>query len=287
MHLRGVQQMNQTRITFYMALTAVILAVGLTIFQVTERWSLWGDPAESAMTGSQGQQILNELRQIRRVLESGALPPSIAARDSGSCAGELASPGGKSTTTAKELVTVKIDGRPALGNKDAPVVIAEFVDFECPFCNKFYRNVFPALKKKYINTGQVQFVVLDLPLSFHKNARPAAQAAWCAQEQARFWAMKDILIKNYKNLSPSRLPGFAKRAGLHVGNFEACMDSQRNIQRINESIGMAKRLGITGTPTFVIGKRGDGVNLTGLKIVGAQPLGVFEEAIQQELGRKP
>ena len=76
--------------------------------------------------------------------------------------------------------------------------MVEFADYQCPFCLRFMRTTFPHLKRKYIDTGKVRWVALNLPLPFHKDARKAAH---CAGEQDRFWEMREILFRNPQRLN--------------------------------------------------------------------------------------
>src|SRR3989338_2099207 len=80
---------------------------------------------------------------------------------------------------------------PVVGQADAPVLMEEFSDFECPYCKRFHDATWPLLKKEFIDTGKVSFVYKDLPLTFHKNAYSAALAGQCALEQGKFWEMHD------------------------------------------------------------------------------------------------
>src|SRR5690606_10632114 len=74
-------------------------------------------------------------------------------------------------------LSVSDDGDPFLGNADAPVVLIEFSDFQCPFCRRFWRETLPSIKEEYIDTGKVKFVYRDMPLSIHPAALPAAMAS--------------------------------------------------------------------------------------------------------------
>src|SRR3989338_9298448 len=78
---------------------------------------------------------------------------------------------------------ISVDDDPVLGNKDAKVTVIEFSDYECPFCKRHFDQVYPSLKKDYIDTGKVKLVYRDLPLSFHPNAQKEAEAAECSRDQ--------------------------------------------------------------------------------------------------------
>jgi protein-disulfide isomerase len=229
-------------------------------------------PAEATISGSQADAILKELREIRRVLEK------IEKKEPAQAAQRRRPP---------RNATVSLDKtRPALGNADAPVTVVEFTDYQCPFCRRFTQSTFPLIQKQYIDTGKVRWVVRDLPLAFHANARKAGQSVHCANEQGKFWEMRDMLFKNSANLADADLKKYAAEVGLDVAAFDACLASDRHLAEIDKDSAEAKRVSITGTPTFVIGKSG-GDKLSGPLVVGAQPLKAFQTEIDKLLVQKP
>lgn len=226
------------------------------------------------LTERQGQAILNELRQIRQLLQ----------RMERSGAAVTAQPR-RRPVAANMRVSSK--GRPTLGDPDAPITLVEFTDYQCPFCNRFFKTTFPALKKAYIDTGKMRFVVKDLPLAFHANARKAAQAAHCAGDQGKFWAMHDILYSNATRLQEAALAGYADRISLDLPAFLGCLESGRHLATIDSDAAEAGAAGIRGTPSFVLGPSTDDV-IGGVHIRGAQPFAVFEgqiKALLQKVAR--
>jgi len=175
---------------------------------------------------------------------------------------------------------VRLALRPAehlLGNRDAPLTLVEFSDYECPFCAEFNRSAFAEIKKNYIETGKLRFAHRDLPLPFHSNAREAAQSALCAGEQDAYWTLRDVLLANSACLrcQGSGVLALAKSAHLDMGKLEACLSENRYAGTIDADLDSARSLKISGTPTFILGKSTpDGVE--GLVIEGAQPYSVFE-----------
>src|SRR5271157_1537054 len=135
------------------------------------------NPKEEGITREQANQILEELRQIRQLLEKQQGKPQAPPEP----------------TRAK----LNMQGSEMLGSKDAPLTMVEFTDYQCPFCQRFHTTVFADLKKNYIDTGKVRFYSRDLPLdTMHPNAIRAAQAARCASEQGQYWALRDIMGAN-------------------------------------------------------------------------------------------
>ena len=228
-----------------------------------------GDAASAAINQNQADAILQELKEIRKLLEKiekNSLAPQAKGRQ------------------RPKTATVTLDTeRPALGAANAPITVVEFTDYQCPFCRRFTQTTFPFLKREYIDTGKVRWVVRDLPLAFHNNARKAGQSVHCANEQGKFWEMRDMLFKNSANLENKHLQSYAEQLGLDETAFDSCLASDRYLNEIEKDSAEAKRIGITGTPTFVIGKpRGN--SLTGKLVVGAQPLKSFSTVINEALG---
>lgn len=167
------------------------------------------------------------------------------------------------------------EGNPMLGSSDAKVSIIEFSDFQCPYCARFHQQVFPQIMEKYIKTGKANFMYFDFPLPFHKNARAAAVAANCADEQGKYWEYHDMIFQNQDNLEGQSLMDFAKTIGLDTNKFSVCMRNNKG-ESIDSDIAVGKRLGVTGTPAFFI---------NGQLIEGSQPFSVFEQIIDEELAK--
>jgi len=216
------------------------------------------------LTREQGDAILSELRQIRTLLERQQRPPA------------------QQPPPAPEKVKLKLGVEYSLGRDDSPVVIVEYTDYQCSFCNRFHTGTYPEIRKNFIDTGKVRFIKRDLALDFHPNALKAAQAARCAGDQERFWEMHDVLSANPNSLGPEAYEKFARDLGLDAGTFKVCIESDKHLANIRESGKGAAGIGITGTPSFIVGTV-NGDTLNGIKIVGAQPYQVFEKAIKDFL----
>src|SRR5690349_23784214 len=92
------------------------------------------------------------------------------------------------------IVETSADGPFVLGRADAPVTLVEFVDYECSFCRRYHANVFGRLRKEFVDTGLVRYVVRDFPLEMHKNSVTTARAARCGAQQGKFWEMYHALL---------------------------------------------------------------------------------------------
>jgi protein-disulfide isomerase len=216
---------------------------------------------DKGITKQQADDILNELRQIRQLLEKQA----------------AAGPQQPGDQVIKAQISIQ--GAYAMGSKDAPLTIVEFTDFQCPYCQRFHVNTFAELKRDYIDTGKVRFVSRDLPLDFHPNAMQAAEAGRCAGEQGQFWAMRDRMNANPDKLDMGSLVSWAQDLKMNVNGFRACVEGQKYKNAIQSDIQMAQKIGANGTPSFVVGKSTpDGVD--GELVVGALPYQLFDEKLK-------
>jgi len=147
-------------------------------------------PQGGGISRDQADQILQELRQIRRLLETeqgnGAIANELRllrqAMERQQAAAPLAAPPAQPAPQAANA-KVNVGGLQVLGRKDAPLTLVEFSDYQCPFCRAFHTGAFEQIKKEWIDTGKLRLISWDLPLEFHGNAVKAAQAARCAGEQ--------------------------------------------------------------------------------------------------------
>jgi len=226
---------------------------------------LFGHSAAFAgsMTEEQGTAILEELRQIRQLLD----------RQGAQNLNRTNTPTGKAI--------LKIGGSPSLGRETAPVVLVEFTDFECPYCKKFHDTTFPELKRKYIDTGYVRYVSRDLPLPIHQHALKAAQAARCAGEQNNYWQAREVLFSISPNLNREAIPKALQNLPLDQDKLRTCLDGDKFVDDIRQDISDAESVGVQGTPGFILGtKEGS----EGVRISGAQPFAAFDRELKVMLG---
>jgi protein-disulfide isomerase len=184
--------------------------------------------------------------------------------------------------------TLSIQGENFRGNSGASVAMIEYADFECPFCGKYAREVYPKILDEYVKTGKVKLFYRDLPLPMHPHALAAARAARCAGEQGKYWEMHDSLFASQTALSDSALQDRAQTLGLDTTEFKRCLSSGKYADEIQKSLSEAEKLGVRGTPTFFLGTvdpNGDVVKI-GKIIVGARPYETFKAALDDLLGSK-
>jgi protein-disulfide isomerase len=147
----------------------------------------------------------------------------------------------------------------------------------------------PKLEKEYIATGKLQYVARDFPLeTIHKFARKASEAFWCANDQGKGGEMYDQLFANQQQLQPEALEQHAAALGLDVQAFKTCLGSSKYTDKINASLKDGQKVGVTGTPAFLLGyTQGDGSEVKAVKfLVGALPFDTFKEHIDKLLDAK-
>lgn len=147
-----------------------------------------------------------------------------------------------------------------IGSPSAPVEIMEFADFECPACGSFAMITEPDVRKNLVATGQVRYTFYDFPLTnVHRNTIPASMAAACADDQGKFWEMHDAIFEGqveWSGIATSNprklLAGYAKKVGLEMAKWNACMDAGTHGERIraNYAFGITKQ--VPSTPTFYV-----------------------------------
>jgi len=214
-----------------------------------------GANQEPGITRQQADAILQELRQIRLLLERQ----------------QQNQPAGPPVK-----IKMNLEGLPMLGAKTAPVTMVEFTDYQCPFCRQFHVQTFAELKKNFIDTGKVRFFSRDLPIdSSHPDATRAAEAGHCANDQGEFWALRDWMGNNPDKLDLASLLAEAETLKLDTRAFRVCIVSEKYKPDIQSDLMESMRIGADGTPAFVIGKSTpEGVE--GDMMVGAQPANMFD-----------
>ena len=165
------------------------------------------------------------------------------------------------------------------GSASAPVWVIEVSDFQCPFCRQFHDESYGELKRAYVDSGKVRIAYVNFPLSMHRNAYAASEAAMCAAVQDKFWPMHDVLFTTQKQweglASPQQMfDSLAAAQGVEPAAFKKCMSAHLTKPLIDADIDRATKQGVESTPTFLIGS---------MMVTGAQPLANFRRAIDSAL----
>lgn len=179
--------------------------------------------------------------------------------------------------------TISLNDRPLKGSPGAKLAIVEFSDYQCPYCARFTKATYPRLEQEFIKTGKVRYAMLDFPLQNHQFAFKAAEAASCAAGDGKFWEMHHLLFENQQRLQPEALPSYAEQIGLDRGSFEACLAEGRE-QQVNANLEQARLVGVSATPTFLVGWLADGGKVQVKQMIrGAKAYEDFERVINEML----
>jgi len=177
-------------------------------------------------------------------------------------------------TSSQDLVwQALLKDAPALGTEDAPVVIVEFSDFQCPFCARWHQEVWPQISETY--QGNVRLVYRDFPLvQAHPYAQDAAIAARCAGQQELYWEFHGLLFEGEMEINDLAFDAFATRLELDQSAFDKCLADPDMLRQVQNDLNLGEMVGIDGTPTFFI---------NGYRIKGAQPFEEFQKVIDSIL----
>ena len=162
----------------------------------------------------------------------------------------------------------------AVGPKDAPVVIVEFMDFQCPFCRKAHAEVLPKLREEF--KEDLRLEIRHMPLANHPGAPGAARASIAASRQGKFWDFHDKLFEEGRTISQSSFVELARELGLDVDKFKADLADPEVAKMVADDLALSVRLGVSGTPGFFI---------NGKYLNGARSYGTFQGMVQEELAR--
>lgn len=176
---------------------------------------------------------------------------------------------------------LSLEGAQIKGAAHAKVVVVEYSDFQCPFCASYAASSYPQIIRDYVDTGRVRYAFMHFPIeSLHPMAFKKHVAAACAADEGRFWEMHDRLFANLNTADANALAGHASAVGLNAATFRACLESDRHAAGIRQAMRTASVLGVTGTPTFLIGVIGPDEKFRSVTgVVGAKPYSVLKESI--------
>lgn len=172
------------------------------------------------------------------------------------------------------LKPFSIEGLRSLGRATGSVALVEYADYECQFCRRFEKSTLPLLRRDYIDSGKLTFIFRNFPLTtLHAEAMAGAIAAECAGAQGQFWPMHDRLLSG-ESLDKATIQALAASLKLNMPSFQACTAGTPP-RAIAEDEASAKELGLTGTPTFLLGRLDTGGIVRPVEVIsGARP---FEE----------
>ena len=237
------------------------LTLSLPSFFLYATCLAFGQDSSAGITRAQADAILDELRQIRQLLQNQAKP--------------MVAP---VLPVLPQKRSMKLQGDYTLGAENAPLTMVEFTDYQCPFCRGFKKETFDRIRKLYIDTGKLRFVSRNLPLEMHKDAMRSAESAMCAGDQGQYWAMRDRLFQS-PELSGDAIVSMAKDLKLDIEAFQSCVDGEKHKSEILRDVQEAQALNIAGTPAFLIGKSTD-YGVEGYVTTGALPFAQFDAKLK-------
>lgn len=175
-----------------------------------------------------------------------------------------------------KLVRREPDDPMAMGQADAPVVMVNYSEFQCPFCGKFARDTAPTLIEEYVEDGTLRIEWRDFPY-LGPESITAAHAGRAAAAQGKFWEFHDAMYAdqlppNSGQLDEDHLAGIAEDLGLDVEEFLTDMNSSATQSAVQDDFAEGQAIGVTGTPAFII---------NGIPVIGAQPIQVFQDTIEK------
>lgn len=169
-----------------------------------------------------------------------------------------------------------------MGDPNAPVTIIEYSDFQCPYCSRFSEQTEQQIVDAYVATGKVRFVYKSFGEFIGPESRRAAEAAYCAGDQGKFWEMHDIIFANQNGenkggFSDPRLRAFADKIGLDKAAFESCFSGGKYSGLVTKDGVEGRQASIQATPSFFV---------NGTLVEGAQPFSAFQQAVEAALAGK-
>jgi protein-disulfide isomerase len=160
-----------------------------------------------------------------------------------------------------EVVLPALDAKPQpsgmnLGDPNAPVKVIEFADFQCTVCHQYWLQMEPSIFSTYVATGKVYYTFANFAF-FGPESSDAAAAAYCANDQGKFWEYHDVIFANYQGenvgaYTRDRLTAFAEKLGLDMTAFKDCLNGNKYAQKVKDDATYATSLNVTGTPSFLV-----------------------------------
>jgi protein-disulfide isomerase len=270
--MRTVQTLNQAFTSFALRFSISSTLICLVLF------------ASCRSAKSQNQLASSELDSLRKQIEQLRQAQEATQREVHELKALL---GARASSAVKERAALfHLDSTyPAEGSTNSSLVLLEFSDYQCQFCEKYFQETYPLIKQNYIDTGKILYLVCDFPLAtIHKEAVLAAKAAHCAADQAKFWDMRSLLFANRSQLCSSNLVDFAAVLGLEVPRFRECLATEISSTRLQEHIQEASNAGVQGTPSIALGfLQADGKTVKIDRILRGDPPYDFLDGILRDL----
>jgi protein-disulfide isomerase len=161
----------------------------------------------------------------------------------------------------KPTATLQIAAKPNenglnIGDPNAPVKVVEFADFQCPYCQLYWKELEPTIISKYVATGKVYYTYS--PMAFlGQESTDATVAAYCANDQGKFWEYRDYIFTNHTgenvgDYPQTKLLDFANKLKLNIDTFKSCLASADSLKKVDDANAYASSQGVNSTPSFLV-----------------------------------
>ena len=173
-------------------------------------------------------------------------------------------------------------GANSMGDPNAPVKMIVYSDFQCIYCMRYWSETESQIIETYVTTGKVYYEYRSFGDFLGQESGKAAEAAYCAGDQGKFWEYHDLLFFNWTgegtgDFSPDKLEQYASKLDLDLKSFSNCLSNGNTKPLLERDVADAQAGGIHATPSFLI---------NGKLVEGAQPFSVFQDEIETALGKK-
>jgi protein-disulfide isomerase len=210
------------------------------------------------------------------VLIAGAIIYSLGSKSS-------SAPAADAGRAAASLLAV-LAGDVVLGSKDAPVMVIEYGDYQCPFCGAFVRDIEPGIRENYVRTGKARLVFRNFQF-LGPESLAAGEAAECARDQEQFWGYHDALYReeiadgreHNGNLNEALFLRLARDLKLDEAAFTACLRNRTHAATVTEETARGRELGVNATPTTFV----NGVEIRGLAPNDTRVVDAIEAALKK------
>jgi protein-disulfide isomerase len=188
--------------------------------------------------------------------------------------------------SASSIERPQVDGN-AMGDPNAPIKLEEFSDYQCPYCARFSKETEGQIVDTYVSDGSVYFVYRSFGNFIGPESKAAAEAAYCAGDQNKYWEYHDTLFANQTGenigaFTDRRLQAFAESLSLDMDAFNECFNSRKYSDRVDQDRVDGTAIGVTGTPAFLLTYMINGEEKTRF-INGAVPFSEFQTQIDEAL----
>jgi protein-disulfide isomerase len=236
------------------------------------------------VAGSQAYRLLGAAVVMISLLASASADPGLSAeelaRERAALLAIMAKDQAPAVDAAEQIPLPEAAG---LGAEDARLVILEFGDYQCGFCRRHVTDVMPALLREHVDPGHLRYLFMEYPAQRRLPASlEASNAALCADDQGRYWEMRQEIYANPMSLDEAGYRHHAASMGLDMEVFNRCLEEVPHAARIERHVALGRELRVRGTPTFFVAVQGTGEDDLRLvrRITGAQPFDLFEQELR-------